>query len=197
MPNVIHIIACKMFEPELNAVLEHLKKDKIFDMDIHVTYLHAGLHNDLNKLANTVFGALDANKDDKIILLYGSKCHPCFNEILEGRGIYPFPEDNCVKLIKPDAPSYEKGVMHLSTGWIKHWRELGEDPFGNYDEIGARLAFGGYDKMIVYDTGASEITDEEIMDIFETIGVPIETEQIPLNHFKNRIIDAIKHNATG
>ena len=50
----IGILACSVFEPELEKVLEDIKNKNLFDVDIEVTYLHFGLHTDLDKLEDPI-----------------------------------------------------------------------------------------------------------------------------------------------
>ena len=54
-----------------------------------------------------------------------------------------------------------------------------------------RAQYGQYENIIIGDTKVFDITDEMIFDLFEKIQVPIETEDIDINNFKNKIINAI------
>ena len=66
----IFILSCGVFEPELNKILEDIKKEKLFNEDICVKYLPFGLHTNLDKLKHVITSNLDKIKSDKIILLY-------------------------------------------------------------------------------------------------------------------------------
>ena len=81
----IGILACSVFEPELEKVLSDIKNKKLFEDNIEVTYLHFGLHTNLDKLEKDVTDSLDklTLKYDKVIVLYGSKCHYRFFEFLK------------------------------------------------------------------------------------------------------------------
>ena len=46
----IGILACSVFEPELEKVLSDIENKKLFEDNIKVTYLHFGLHTNLDKL---------------------------------------------------------------------------------------------------------------------------------------------------
>ena len=46
----IGILACSVFEPELEKVLSDIENKKLFEDNIEVTYLHFGLHTNLDKL---------------------------------------------------------------------------------------------------------------------------------------------------
>ena len=54
-----------------------------------------------------------------------------------------------------------------------------------------RQQYGQYENVIIGDTNVFDITDEMIFDLFEKIQVPIETENIDINIFKNKIIESI------
>ena len=58
--------------------------------------------------------------------------------------------------------------------------------------LAERMKYYGGDNVIIGDTKVCEFTDEMIFDLFEKIQVPIEIQDIDINNFKNKIIDAIK-----
>ena len=51
----IGILACSVFEPELEKVLQDIKIKQLFKDNIEVTYLHFGLHTNLDKLEKIYF----------------------------------------------------------------------------------------------------------------------------------------------
>ena len=55
----IGILACSVFEPELEKVLSDIENKKLFEDNIKVTYLHFGLHTNLDKLEKDVTDSLD------------------------------------------------------------------------------------------------------------------------------------------
>ena len=81
----IGILACSVFEPELEKVLQDIKIKQLFKDNIDVTYLHFGLHTNLDKLEKDVTASLDklTLEYDQVIILYGSKCHYRFFEFLK------------------------------------------------------------------------------------------------------------------
>ena len=51
----IGILACSVFEPELEKVLSDIENKKLFEDNIEVTYLHFGLHTNLDKLEKDIY----------------------------------------------------------------------------------------------------------------------------------------------
>ena len=101
----ICILACSVFEPELEKVLDDIKSKNLFTADIEVTYLHFGLHTNLDKLEQEVTSALDklTLEYDKVIVLYGSKCHYRFFEFLQKyNNIITIKPANCLEAIIGD-----------------------------------------------------------------------------------------------
>ena len=190
----IGILACSVFEPELEKVLSDIKNKKLFEDNIEVTYLHFGLHTNLDKLEKDVTNALDklTLEYDKVIVLYGSKCHYRFFDFLKKYN------DNIVT-IKLEAiigdkvvESYADGKdIYLTSGWVEKFDELNEfsNAVDNYDRLNQ---FGMYENAIIGDTGVIEITDDMIFDLYEKIQIPIEVEPVDINIFENLIIDAIQ-----
>ena len=193
----INILACSVFELELEKVLKNIKDKNLFEDDIQVTYLHFGLHTDLNKLEADVTSALDklTVEYDKVIVLYGSKCHYRFFEFLKKyNNLVTIKPANCLEAIIGDrvVESYVEGKnIYLTSGWVEKFDQLNEfsNAVDNYDVINQ---FGMYENAIIGDTGIIEITDDMIFELYEKIQIPVEVEQVDINIFENLIIDAIK-----
>ena len=101
----IGILACSVFEPELEKVLSDIENKKLFEDNIKVTYLHFGLHTNLDKLEKDVTDSLDklTLEYDKVIVLYGSKCHYRFFEFLKKYdNIITIKPANCLEAIIGD-----------------------------------------------------------------------------------------------
>jgi hypothetical protein len=99
LPLKVAFLACDVLRPELEYVLGQIRSEGLFDCEIAVTYLRAGLHVDFHSLKVAVLQALDQVTADKVILLYGSQCHPEFHEFLKDRDLITFPQSNCIELI--------------------------------------------------------------------------------------------------
>ena len=188
-------MACGIYELELEQVLTQIRQEKLFDCEVEVTYLPLNLHINLDNLKDGVTNALDAVAADRIILLYGSKCHPDFYDFLSGyHNLVRFDQSNCIELMMGERmkeTDRESKTFYLTPGWLDRWRELFDSGFG-LDVVVLRQSFGFYDRTLLVDTGVGEITDEKILDFFEYTQVPIEMEQGGLAIFKSNIITAIQ-----
>ena len=175
----IGILACSVFEPELEKVLQDIKIKQLFKDNIEVTYLHFGLHTNLDKLEKDVTASLDklTLEYDQVIILYGSKCHYRFFEFLKKyNNIITIKPANCLEAIIGDkvVESYVEGKdIYLTSGWVEKFDELNEfsNSVDNYDRLNQ---FGMYENAIIGDTGVIKITDEMIFDLYEKIQVPVE-----------------------
>lgn len=189
----VFILSCGVFEPELNEVLKEIKEEKIFDDDISLKYLPFGLHVNLNKLKSEIVNNLNEIEADKIILLYGSKCHYKFHDFLKDYdNVITFNEANCMELIIKDKKSIiDNKNLYITSGWVTKFDELNK--FANAVDIyDIRQQYGQYENVIVADTNTCNITDDMIFDLFEKIHVPIEVKKTDINIFKSKIINSIK-----
>lgn len=190
----IFILSCGVFEPELNKVLKEIEDEKLFDANIQVRYLPFGLHTNLDKLRTVITNSLNELKPYKVVLLYGSKCHYMFHEFLKDYdNITTFTDSNCMELIINDnnkkTLENEKN-LYITPGWILKFDELNK--YSNAVDIyDVRHQYGQYENVIIGDTKVFDITDDMVFDLFEKIQVPIELEEVSINIFKNKIIDAI------
>lgn len=191
----IGILACSVFERELQKVLEEIKDDKLFNVDIKIDYLPFGLHIDFDLLENAIRTELDKLPYDKIIVLYGSKCHYNFTKILKDyKNVIRIKPSNCLEAILgyEIVDSYGKtDHIYLTSGWVEKFDELSETA-GAVDEYDVLNQYGMYESAIIADTGLIDLSEEVIFDLFEKIRIPIEIEKTDLNIFKNLIIDAIQ-----
>lgn len=191
----ISILSCGVFEPELNKILDDIDKKKLFEEDINITvkYLPFGLHTNLNKLKNVITNNLDNLKSDKIILLYGSKCHYMFHQFLKPyTNLITFQDSNCIELILEDKiKDNDDNNLYITPGWVLKFDDLNK--FMNaVDVYDIRQQYGQYENVIIGDTDVCEFTDDMIFDLFEKIQVPIEIQKVDINNFKNKILDAIE-----
>ena len=190
----IHFISCGIFEPDLERVIDLIRLENTFDAELKVTYLGARLHTDFNLLGNDILKAIDSAKGDRIVLLYGSRCHPEFDSLLKNHSLIRFLQPNCIEIIlrgkDREIFDYSK-TFYLTPGWITKWREIFDSGFGP-DKVMMRQSFSIYDRLLLGDTGVCQIGDEQVLELFEYTGVPIEIENAELDFFKENIINAIR-----
>ena len=191
----IFILSCGVFEPELEKILREIKEDNIFNEDISVKYLPFGLHSNLDKLKSEIVTNLDKIKNNKVILLYGSKCHYNFHNFLKNYdNVITFNDANCMELIIKNDDDKKSIIdnknLYITSGWVLKFDEL-NNFINAVDMYDIRQQYGQYENIIIGNTNVFDITDDMIFDLFEKIKVPIEIEDIDINNFKNKIIDAI------
>lgn len=190
----ISILSCGVFEPELNKILNEINAEKLFSDKIEVKYLPFGLHTNLDKLKSEIIDNLSIIKSDKIILLYGCKCHYLFHEFLKDYdNIITFDDSNCIELIIKDESKkniLDDKNLYITSGWVLKFDELNRF-MNSVDMYDIRQQYGRYDNIIIGNTDVCNFTDDMIFDLFEKIQVPIEIEKVDINVFKNKIINSI------
>lgn len=191
----VHIVACGIFQLELERVLEEIKKEWAAADEFKVTYIAPALHVDLDKLKDGITDTLDMVTEEKIVLFYGSMCHPDLSEFTgKYHVIRPQPR-NCIELILGQERQKEleasARVFYLTPGWLRDWQNIFKLGQG-WDEIDARQNFGFYDKILLLDTGVSEFKDEDILEFYEYTQVPIEIESVELVVFKEHVAETLK-----
>lgn len=190
----VRIVACGIFQPELEQVLKQIREEHPDDK-ISVTYVPPALHVDYDKLKDGITNSLDNVAEDKKVLLFGSMCHPEIGEFTEKYHVVRLAPGNCVELIlgkerQKEIEKYAK-VFYLTPGWLHNWEDIFKRGQG-WDEIDARINFGFYDKILLLDTGISEFKDEDLLEFFEYTQVPIEIESVDLAVFKENVAEALK-----
>lgn len=191
----IHLIACGVFQPELDQIFPDLAATEFPEHRILVHYLEMALHNHVTKLTQELKKALSLYQQDGLcIVLFGSKCSPEILDICRAHNVYLPPQNNCIDLYvsKQEQTELANGdeVFFLTHGWFINWKNsLVEDGWDTYD---ARMNFGRYDSFLLLDPNQRDYTDEELIDFFEYTTVPIEIKEISLQHFTSVLRSAIQ-----
>jgi hypothetical protein len=180
---------------ELEKVIAEFEQEKLFDCEFSVVYLPLRVHVDLKKLQEKVIEALDTVQADKVIFMFGEKCHPLFYEFLRGYDLVRLPGASCWEIflgaLLPDGQPRDPKVFYMTPSWLKRWREF-FDPGWGVDDVAMRQAFAFYENIVLVDTGICEFSDEEILEFFEHTQIPIEIEAGDLTHFKNTMLAAVE-----
>ena len=95
MRNRKSLIACKIFEHELNKVLSP-------DTDVTIHWIDAALHANpirMKKEFTDAITAADNDRVDDICFLFGNGCHPDIWEITESCGAQLPSVKNCIQAI--------------------------------------------------------------------------------------------------
>lgn len=187
----ICFLSCGIYQPELDAILAEIRNEKLFELV--VIYLPANLHSDFNLLKSGIQKALSGIVADRIILLYGSKCHPAFHDMLQGRQLVCFEQSNCIELIlgaRMKEIDRETKTIYLTPGWVMNWGNFFA-PQSDSSPAAVKLRFAFFEQLLFIDTGVGDITDEKIQEISIYTGLPWKVEKVGLEVFKSNIMMAI------
>ena len=204
------LVSCGMLRPEI----DHLVKTGFLNPR-RVMFTPPGLHalpDTLEEhLLNRLAQAREWCSDQKIIVVYGKKCHISTDEPLKrvdtilqaaGQGIMRVQGDYGYDMLAgfEDRQRISDGkqdkILWFTPGWLKSWKTVYQRYFG-WDSADANANFPGfYDKIIVLDgLGlAEEYTTqhaEEILELFDWTGLEVEFHPITLDRFKGLLKDAL------
>jgi len=184
MKNRKSLIACKIFEHELNRVLSS-------DTDVTIHWVDAALHANPIRMKKELTDAIKAAKNDQagdICFLFGNGCHPDILEITESCGVQLPSAKNCIQaIIGPEKTKQLEAnrTMVITPGWITAWPGIMAGL--GWDEVDVRINLGRYDRILLLDPGIVPINDEEILAFYDLVQVPIEIECVELTYFHNLI----------
>ena len=182
------IIACQIFKDELLSTLPEEHKD------IDITWLDAGLHWNLDKRETALKQALaDADKEGADVrFLFGHGCHPDMCHIVNSHGGKILEAKNCVEAICHESIyELEKNrTMVITPGWIRSSSNM--MTAAGYDEVDIRQKFGFYDRFLLMDTGINPLSEEEILEFYDLVQVPIEIQPIGLDPFREKLIEVLR-----
>jgi len=181
------IFACQIFTDELLAVLPDEYKD------IDITWLDAGLHANLDKLKITLKQALKdtVTEGADARVLFGHGCHPDMCHIIKNQGGKILEAKNCIEAFcHENIEQLEQNrTMVITPGWIRFFPSIMKG--AGWDEVDVRQNFGRYDRFLLLETGVNPISEEEILEFYDLTQVPIEIQQISLDHFKAELLKVL------
>lgn len=175
------LIACKIFYDELQFVLPS-------DADIKVIWIEAALHVNPDRLEGELKATLaDAATNGATIQLFlGVGCHPDIVKLSREYGALISPVKNCLEAFlgaKTKEELEKDATMIMTPGWIRAWPSM-MAALG-WNEVDVRINYGRYNRILVLEPGINPLSDEEILEFFDLIQVPIEIESLELDHFKS------------
>lgn len=188
------LIACNVFQDEMEYVLGRNP-----DYDVETIWIRAGLHSDLELLEKSLqeaFQKLPEKRETgfELRLMIGRGCLPHMPELAAERNIPLLSTKNCVGALVGEDRLLElekDKTMVITPAWIrKTWfAEDGMRALLGWDDTDFRINFGRYDRILVLDAGLCPLTDEETLEAFEVIQVPIESEPFDLSYFEGVFLD--------
>lgn len=184
------IIACDIFRGEMEDALRNDGK-----YQVEYIWIGAGLHNDLNlpeKRLDQALEKIPAGLRDgaEIRLMVGRSCLPNMAEWAADKNIRLLPTKNCLTALLGDERLKEleqNRTIVITPAWLRrNWfAEEGPRTLLGWEDTDFRINLGRYDRILVLDSGLESLSDEEILEAFAVIEVPLELEPLSLDHFKS------------
>lgn len=183
------IIACDIFRGEMEYVLRNDSR-----YQVEYIWIGAGLHNDLDLLEKRLGQALekvppDLRDESEIRLMVGRNCLPNMVEWAAAKNIRLLPAKNCLTALLGDERLQEleqNRTMVITPAWLRRNWFAAEGPrtLLGWDDTHFRINMGRYDRILVLDSGLESLSDEETLEAFTVIEVPLEPEPLSLEHFQ-------------
>jgi hypothetical protein len=180
------IVACKVFEDELRASLPE-------DQGFEIVWIDAGLHADLDALEKELERVLGDVSDGAadIRIFFGSGCHPEIQRLARRFGATIAPVKNCIQAFCGEQTKEleTNRTMIMTPGWIRAWPSI-MDAQG-WDEVDARINMGIYDRILLLDAGINPLSDEEILEFFDLVQVPVDIQPLDLDCFRRTLREVL------
>ncbi len=82
-------------------------------------------------------------------------------------------------------------TMVMTPSWVRLWPESMKRLLG-WTEVDFRINLGRYERILVLDPGLVPLTDEEILEFFDLVQVPVEVEPLSLDHFHRVLMQLLE-----
>ena len=185
------LIACPIFEKELESVLQHL------NLAPSIKYMHYTIHNNPlmmeEQLTKKIADAKDTAQHVRFLVGKHCKGKRDMTEVVDGcNGKIPQAR-NCIDMLIGSELTKElqKNRTSLMTpAWIRMINRSIAD--GQWSVTDARVNLGWYNKILILDTGVEPLDDELIMEFFDLTQVEIDILPVDLEHFKTKLKDLLQ-----
>ncbi len=176
------LVACKIFKDELEAVLPG-------GFESEIIWIDEGLHADPALLEKKLGGACEQAKKNgcTVRFLFGSACLPDLCDLARKEGAeVPCFHDCIAALCGESRKELEQGgTMLMTPAWVRGWPRMMQRL--GWDETDTRMNFGRYDRILVLDAGLNSLTDEEVLNFFDLVQIPLEFQSLDLARFRESI----------
>lgn len=189
------IVSCGTMRPEADA----LQKEGYLDA-AKILFTAPGLHEWPWELEKQLPRQLEKarNYADRVIVLYGERCYMDSKDPMRVTqalideacpGAVRIEASTCVDMLADEAAREELAggdrVWWCTPGWIKNWKFI----FRDWDRGMANEMFPGHDRAVMLDSigyfnTLMEDNPEQILEISDWMGLPLESVDISLDRFK-------------
>jgi hypothetical protein len=199
-----------MLRPEIDRLVE-----TGFMNPRSVFYTPPGLHALPSKLEEHLGRRLAQARshcsDDRVIVVYGKKCHVSTDEpskrvdsilqaagqdIVRVQGDYGYDMLASFEDRQDISGGRQDRVLWFTPGWLRSWKTVYQRYFA-WDRADANANFPGfYDEIMILDSLgiADEYTTrraEEVLELFDWTGLEVSFHPITLDRFKGLLVDAL------
>ncbi|MCP4716155.1 MAG: DUF1638 domain-containing protein [Deltaproteobacteria bacterium] len=181
------LIACSIFKDELTTVL---------NSDMRIIWLDAALHADPDEMEQQLCRAAreagaSANDAPQPQLFIGCGCHPDMAQLARRCNCKPAPFANCIAALAGHCQRKleDNNAMLITPGWVREWP--GRLSAAGWDTTEMRIQHGRFDRIILLEPGINPVSEEEILELFDLIKVPIEVVPLDLDYFTQTVRNII------
>jgi len=179
----LHLIYCPIFRNELRTVLGHGHDDLTLHELGYDVHNHSAIM--LKQLQEGIREAQKKGCTFSILVGRNCECNIPIRKLAdENKGCVP-DYINCIEMFlgREKTLELQKNRTALMTpGWIQMIQHAIVSGLWAVED--ARMSLGWYNRILLLDTHAAKISDEEIMEFYDLVQVPIEMMDIDLDHFR-------------
>lgn len=154
-------------------------------------FLNSMLHMEPLRLEATLKG-IHERKNQPVVFVYGDCC-PAMLQLSSRPGAGRVGGINCCQLLLGRARYRElmhKEAFIMLPEWTKRWKEIIEQELGLGEAVARDLFQDNRGTVVYLDTGLVPIPEKELNACAEYIGLPIQMEQVGLEHLLEELNNA-------
>ncbi|MES9966466.1 MAG: DUF1638 domain-containing protein [Sedimenticola sp.] len=181
-------LACSVFRPELSALSEQ------GEIDCRIRYLSSTMHMFPVKLDQRMQHLVDVERKrgHNVLMVYGD-CHPHMHDLEQAGDVSRTRGIHCGEILlgkKRYKELLRERAFLLLPEWAMRWREILMHLEDLDEETTIELLRDRHDKFVYLDTGVVPIPEDDLKACAAHFDLPLEIEQVSLEHLRARIRDA-------
>ncbi len=182
-------IICPVFRNELRALIK--------DRDVLIHEMGYDVHSRPDRmeqqLEEGISIALQNGYDLRLLVGKDCECDTPIKKLAQQNKGKVLSEKNCIEAFLGRDKTLElqkDRTVLITPSWIDMVQSNIEDGIWTLED--ARINFGWFDRILLLDTGMTELSDETLINFFDIVQVPVEIVPIELTHF-HEVVEKLLH----
>lgn len=182
------LVSCSILKKEVSFLVTRNS------WPVTTVFLPSSLHTSFERLQLCLESALDRYPSDTACVMFGT-CHPLMDSILEKRGAWRTPGQNCVSILlgeKLFTEELTKGAFFLLEEWAHTWDAVTIPVFGRNPDLLKQIFREEHSYLLAIRTPCSACFEKEAAYVSECTSLPLRWLDVSLENLQGVLAETLR-----